>query len=539
MPKYENSNASPDEKAFVIAAAEGRVEEVKRLLAKGVAVDVLNIEHFRLPGWVGDTTALMQAAFTGQLEVVRTLLAAGADVCATSMAGKPDGGGGSQAIHFAIVGGHQSVVEALLEAGADPNVVGNFCCSPLGLAISSGNFDMVRLLLRKGADIKLRTRKSDYDPPLIVAIHGKHSSAMKVEMVRFLLDSGADPNAVSALMKSPLMAAAAAKAVDLPDSDCVTMIQELLRGGASLDYTNPKYGFSALESAVLGGRPEIVKLLLQSGANANRITKNRGSTLDIALRLLEQAQSVVAKPPDPMLRPRDMIEADLRNSQAVVDHLREHGAKAESELPAAAPEKKKPPRAAAATKNGTCVGAADFLAFINAGEPEYSIIAVRAPIERTTAEFSALRGGVKAYHDVSRKRRTIEADALAWLVPIVEVKSSDWTIIYRSILYVKLEDYEGAATEAQALSARLHTRTLSIVGEDEETGVSIYTMFDNGKVVSRVEWDEPKKFPHRRLAKEGICLPACYPKDEGGERWLVVLKESEECVVRADLVEIK
>ena len=113
---------TPDEKALVAAALNGDAGRVRELLANGVGADPRESETHPL-GLEWNVTPLMCAAAGGHLEVVRLLLDAGADVSAATEAHKQDGGGGSQALHFALLGNHLAAAEALLDTGADPNAI--------------------------------------------------------------------------------------------------------------------------------------------------------------------------------------------------------------------------------------------------------------------------------------------------------------------------------------------------------------------------------------------------------------------------------
>jgi hypothetical protein len=98
------------------------------------------------PRW----SALHLAAIDGDELAVRWLLGGGA---AVDLRVVPDGGcSGATPLHCAVAGGSLAVVDALLEAGADPAARDEAGYTPLLLAAERGDLDVVKRLLRAGAD---------------------------------------------------------------------------------------------------------------------------------------------------------------------------------------------------------------------------------------------------------------------------------------------------------------------------------------------------------------------------------------------------
>ena len=100
------------------ASRTGRVDAVGLLLSHGSFVNAQ--DPFQ------EETALMWASAEGQLEVVKALLAAGADpnlkahvstITERKNADHPSGG--FTALMFAVRNGHEDVAKALIEGGAD------------------------------------------------------------------------------------------------------------------------------------------------------------------------------------------------------------------------------------------------------------------------------------------------------------------------------------------------------------------------------------------------------------------------------------
>ena len=155
------------------AAREGHTDVIRTLIAAGADPNVRNIDN---------TIPLHCAAEGGHAKAVVTLLESGAD---------PNARNSDEAapLHYAAEGGHADVIGALIAAGADPNVTGSgFGGTPVHLAATGGHTEAVNALLEAGADPNVRDH--DEDTPLHRAAWSGHAEAAIA-----LLEAGADPNA--------------------------------------------------------------------------------------------------------------------------------------------------------------------------------------------------------------------------------------------------------------------------------------------------------------------------------------------------------
>ncbi|MCU1272637.1 MAG: Ankyrin [Bryobacterales bacterium] len=214
-------------------------------------------------------TPLMYAAAVGSVDAVRALLAAGADV-------KAKNAFDATALMWGIT--NPEKVRFLVDAGADVNARSKQGRTPLLIAASNaGSIDTIRLLVSKGADAKppseflastsgLPSRRPGSAALLAAATAGD------LEMVRFFIENGGDVNGTDQSGNTPLQAAAAAG--NLP------IVKLLLAKGAKVDTALTEAGkvrkgpvalnhLTALMFAAPFGRPELLRALIDAGANVN------------------------------------------------------------------------------------------------------------------------------------------------------------------------------------------------------------------------------------------------------------------------------
>lgn len=147
------------------AAAIGRQIHIARLLARDPGlVNTYSEDGFQPLGL---------ACFFGHLDCAQYLIAAGARVNSPSK---------NQAnvtpLHSAVAGSHPDLVKLLLKHGADPNARQQSDFTPLHAAAQNGDLDSIRALLFEGADVNARA--ADGKTPLDYAVESNRPEAVRL-----------------------------------------------------------------------------------------------------------------------------------------------------------------------------------------------------------------------------------------------------------------------------------------------------------------------------------------------------------------------
>ncbi len=158
------------------------------------------------------------------------------------------------------------VMRVLLDAGADPNIVGGEYGTALQAACASGREDMVMWLLDKGA--KLDLYGGYFGDPLRAACYHGFTSIAKA-----MIAAGSDVSHEGGDWSCPLYAACLQQREDI--------VELLLGHGASTDVYGAAYD-SALQAACSKGNIEIAEKLLAAGSNVNHKSGWTGTALYVA-----------------------------------------------------------------------------------------------------------------------------------------------------------------------------------------------------------------------------------------------------------------
>ncbi len=263
-----------------LAAVSGNIDVVKELLASGSKVN-----HASLEG----RTALHYAAGYGHANIVAVLLAAGAIV---DQADK----NGETALYKAAKNRQADVLRLLIAARATVNVTTSNGESPLYVAAKEGNIEEVKILLDAGAPVDQVANNGA--TPLYIAAQQGHA-----DVVQTLNDAGADinfrfPNGVTPLYIAALqgnydvvktLLAAKVNIVQTnhdpvyiaAQNNHLNVLMALTTAGASVD-EGGQTGYTPLYIAVLKGHHAIVRALLKMDARIGTICINGKTAINIA-----------------------------------------------------------------------------------------------------------------------------------------------------------------------------------------------------------------------------------------------------------------
>jgi len=259
------------------AAVAGDAETVRRLLAAGAHTDVRDGRG---------ATALYSVVETYLEEVARLLIQAGADVNAPKQ--WTAGPGDTPLLMVAGMGERATmsvnIAEALVNAGANVGVSSRPTTSfalgsygtPLHRAASANHVEMVKLLLRHGANVDAEDNSEN--SPLHRAIYSGHG-----EVARLLIEAGADAQARNHAGNTPVQMAAFA---GLPE-----VIKLLVEAGSPVNLQD-QVEDTPLHDAALKGQVEAARALLAAGADVH--ARNNVGHTPLGLARLQGHENVAA-----------------------------------------------------------------------------------------------------------------------------------------------------------------------------------------------------------------------------------------------------
>ncbi len=227
---------------FIEMATVGNIDEVNRAIEIGVEIDEIGAKGH---------TALMAAAYYGHRSLVNVLLAAGAD---PNLLSDDDGlATGMTALMLAagsfFASNRQHVAKLLIAGGADVNQRGAGGKTAIFYAAlaGSGYTDCVEVLIAAGANLDLQDDRGH-------TVLSSVAAAENYPMFNILMQAGA---ATAGLESIQLIQAATAGNLD--------RVQSLLAANPNLDLDRG----AAIGNAAAAGHTKIVELLIGAGANVN------------------------------------------------------------------------------------------------------------------------------------------------------------------------------------------------------------------------------------------------------------------------------
>jgi ankyrin repeat protein len=243
---------------------------------------------------------LVKATKSGELDLVKRLIAEGADISTTA----GDSLKKRSLIHHAAQKGHLDLVSFFLNNDLYFNILDKDGRSSLYYACEEYKIEVAKILIEKGANININ---SDWNP----LCRACECSFEGTEIVQLLLDAGADVNLecggtrqialANALHQikiraTELLIEAGAKInhidsngetplMNIASHNSLAHIQLLFEHGATVKGKNIYNGNEVMHNAAFGGNTDVIKLLLDKGATIESKNNDGETPIQIAVHM--------------------------------------------------------------------------------------------------------------------------------------------------------------------------------------------------------------------------------------------------------------
>lgn len=206
----------------------------------------------------GGRTLLMTAIQTARGDMVEALLNSGVSVNAVD-------GTGRTPVFYAL--DKPWVLESLLRSGADVKHIDPLGYSPLHYAIAQKSIESFELLVEYGANVNAPSKSMK--SPLMLAVENE------LDAVEFLLLHGADPAVSDMVGQTPLHYAAI--------HDDANAVRALVKSGAQKTARTAQQ-WTPLHLAAINSNIEVAEVLLENGVNVDSSNKRNQTPLRCAVR---------------------------------------------------------------------------------------------------------------------------------------------------------------------------------------------------------------------------------------------------------------
>ena len=217
-----------EESPLMYATGEGRIDIVKELIAAGADVNYV----------VNENTALIYAVIYQHLDIVKELLNVGANVDFNNV---------TSALNEAATDGYLDIVKELIAARADVNTNDFMDRSALINSMSNNHVDTVKELISAGADFVMDFK-----------IHIVRNNNTAHNLIKMIKELGFDINETDTDGYSLLYYAVLSNKLDV--------VKLLIASGVDVNYINSEDDWTALELAQHFQYSDIIEELLNAGA---------------------------------------------------------------------------------------------------------------------------------------------------------------------------------------------------------------------------------------------------------------------------------
>ena len=234
-----------------IVAVQMGTEDVARILEEkelqlGLAIE--KIDDSSLPAWA--------IARRNRPDILKMLITRGGDL------NEKDPDTDDTALHIACWKGYNEILEQILPAGANPNIINKFHRTPLKQAVISNNIEATKLLLKYNAHVDV---EGETESALTWAQQQRH-----FEIANLLIKAEANIDTTIMPIQPTFFAA-----VMLDDAETVKI---LIRHGAETQ-TRDSSGHTALQLAKIYDRPKVMRVLRE---HKSFFISSRTASADIA-----------------------------------------------------------------------------------------------------------------------------------------------------------------------------------------------------------------------------------------------------------------
>ncbi|KAL1776691.1 E3 ubiquitin-protein ligase MIB2 isoform X1 [Sigmodon hispidus] len=258
LDKLRTQKSDPEHPGrLVVEAALGNVAR---------ALDLLRRHPEQVDTKNQGRTALQVAAYLGQVELVRLLLQARANVDLLDDEG-------NTALHYAALGNQPEATRVLLSAGCGVDARNGTRSTALHVAVQRGFLEVVKTLCERGCDVNLPDAHSD--TPLHSAISAGAGASSIVEVLTEV--PGIDVTATNS-QGFTLLHHASLKGH-------VLAVKKILARARQLVDAKKEDGFTALHLAVLNNHCEVAQVLIREGrCDVNVRNRKLQSPLHLAVQ---------------------------------------------------------------------------------------------------------------------------------------------------------------------------------------------------------------------------------------------------------------
>ncbi len=282
IERLEQTDSQPIEPKDIFESAKsGDLQSLKEFLEQGIDIDGRDDKG---------ATALIEASYSGHLNVVHFLITQGASINVTTNNGwsallaaqnrdifrllikhnadtSAIAKNGFDVLMAAAHVGDLSALADFVKRGKDAKRKDSLGWSTLNYAIKAQHFDVVQYLVETGSNVNSRT--NDGWTPLMSASEGENLS-----IVKYLVEHGSQINALNQNGWSPLMIASHYGNIDI--------VNYLIDNNADLKMSKHKSGWNALNIAAYNDHLPLVQLYISKGLPINYLDEDGENLLHIA-----------------------------------------------------------------------------------------------------------------------------------------------------------------------------------------------------------------------------------------------------------------